>query len=94
MEVETPSHQALAKDFLRLSPDELKVKYPEDQEIQGALAQISLIREQFHTGDESPDTYATIETALMKRVALNLAQGLPILVPNIDHYYREITAQR
>ncbi|WP_298447484.1 hypothetical protein [uncultured Marinobacter sp.] len=94
MEVETPRRETLAKDFLRLSPAELQAKYPEDEEIQGALAQISLIQNQFHTEDESLDTYAMIESALMKRVALNLAQGLPILVPNIDDYYREITAQR
>lgn len=94
MVVERPSHQALAKDFLRLSPTELKAKYPEDEEVQGALAQITLIRKKFHIDGESPATYAIIETALMKRIALNLAQGLPVLVPNVDDYCREIIAQR
>lgn len=94
MEVEKPGHEALARDFMRLSPAELKAKYPEDEEIQGALAQITLIRKHFHTEDGPPAAFEMIETALMIRIALNLAQGLPVLVPNIDEYCSELSAQR
>ncbi|MDO6442238.1 hypothetical protein [Marinobacter sp. 2_MG-2023] len=93
MEVEGPDHEALAKDFLRLSPEAMKAKYPEDEEVQGALAQIMLVRERLHTEEGASANYEMIETALMKRIALNLAQGLPVLVPDIDEHCREISAK-
>ncbi|WP_298447015.1 hypothetical protein [Marinobacter sediminicola] len=94
MGLESTDHHLLAKDFLRLSLDELKAKYPEDEEVQGALAQITLIRKRFHIGDGSSMAHDMIEVAIRKRIALNLAQGLPILVPNIDEYCRELSAHR
>lgn len=44
MAASRPGYEVLAKDFLRLSPEELKEKYPEDKEIQGALAHLLLVR--------------------------------------------------
>ncbi len=89
MKTEKPCHESRAKDFLRLSPKELQEKYPDDEEIQGALAQVTLARKMYDSKNDTPAGFAHIETELRKRIALNLAQGLPVLVPHLDDVCRD-----
>ncbi|GGE69129.1 hypothetical protein GCM10011533_21910 [Streptosporangium jomthongense] len=89
MEKQKTCHESRAKDFLRLSPEELRDKYPDDEEIQGALAQVTLARKMYHSQNGTLENFAHIETELVKRIALNLAQGLPVLVSNIEEVFRD-----
>lgn len=84
------SQEELAKDFMRLTPDELNAKYPEDQEVQGALAQIAIARKLCETRNSAPGSVRRVEAEIMRRIALNLAQGLPVIVPDLDSICREI----
>lgn len=84
MGTEESNQESRAKDFLRLSPEELSEKYPDDKEIQGAVAQVILARNRYESKNDTPEELSNIETELMKRIAANIAQGLPILVPNIE----------
>ena len=77
------SHEDLAKDFLKLSPEALKAKYPQDREVQGALSQLALAKEMCKTYKTPAVDPAQVENEIMRRIALNLAQGLPILLPNM-----------
>ncbi|MBK1852065.1 MULTISPECIES: hypothetical protein [unclassified Marinobacter] len=91
MGTEKSDRASWAKDFLRLSPEEVSAKYPDDKEIQGAVAQVILARKAYESKSDTSEDLARIETELMKRIALNLAQGLPILVPNIEEVCTNIS---
>lgn len=82
-------HQELARDFLQLTPDALKAKYPEDQEVQGALAQITTARRIYQAQNGGLASTEEIDAQIMRRIALNLAQGLPVLLPNLDSICRD-----
>ena len=88
MQTPTPSHEELAKDFLRLTPDDLKAKYPDDQEVQGALAQITIARKIFEANSSALASSDHVEAEIMRRIALNLAQGLPVVLPDLDSICR------
>lgn len=88
MHATTPNHEQLAKDFLKMTSEELKAKYPDDTEVQGALAQLSVAYQMCETETEM----LKLEKEVMRRIALNLAQGLPVQLPDLDRIYRQITA--
>lgn len=92
MGTEKPGQESRAKDFLRLSPEELMEKYPDDKEIQGAVAQVMLVRKTYESNSDTSKNPTQIESELMKRIALNIAQGLPILVPNIEEVCTNISS--
>ncbi|HDZ37474.1 MAG TPA: hypothetical protein ENH62_04165 [Marinobacter sp.] len=94
MQAIAPNHEDLAKDFLRLTPGALKAKYPKDPEVQGALAQITIAREICLSDKTLVARAEHVESEIMRRIALNLAQGLPAILPDINSVCRRVRPEK
>lgn len=72
------ARQIRAQDFLALTDQELRAKYPDNEEIQRCLEHIERARTLIKAPEEEREQ---IIHTLKRRLALNLAQGLPPVFP-------------
>lgn len=72
------ARQIRAQDFLALTDQELRAKYPDNEEIQRCLEHIDRARMLIKAPEDEREQ--TIND-LRRRLALNLAQGLPPVFP-------------
>lgn len=72
------ARQIRAQDFLALTDQELRAKYPDNEEIRLCLQHIERAQTLIKSSDGEREQ--TINS-LKRRLALNLAQGLPPIFP-------------
>lgn len=72
------ARQIRAQDFLALTDEELRAKYPDNEEVQRCLEHIERARILIKLPEEAREQSIN---DLRRRLALNLAQGLPPVFP-------------